>query len=263
MRHAVKVAYDGTRFSGSQVQPGLRTVHSEVAKALRDLTGEEPRLLWAGRTDRGVSAAGNVVAFETAHPADTLLPALTFRMEDCWAWALAPVGEAFEPRHAVRRRYRYHLRSDLDAKALESALRPFVGTHDFTAFSRLEPGVNPMRTVERVEVARRGAFLLVDVAGPSFLWNQVRRMVEAGRRVAEGDLAEGAIAAALAAGAPADLGTAPPEPLVLLDVEYADVPFHEADASLRRRLFERLRERVREAEREEAVLRALLGGSDP
>lgn len=260
MRYAVKVAYEGARFSGSQVQPGLRTVHSEVARALAALGGPpEPRLLWAGRTDRGVSAAGNVVVLETEHPAASLLPSLTFRMEDVWAWALAPVGEGFEPRHAARRRYRYHLRSDLDAKAMEAAMAPFVGEHDFTAFCRLEPGVNPVRRVDAVRAGRRGAFLLVDVEGPSFLWNQVRRMVEAGRRVAEGELAEKEVRRALDEGKPADLGTAAPEPLVLMDVEYDGLRFEAAEPSLRGRLFSTLRRRQEARGLELAVGDALLG----
>lgn len=265
MRVAVKVAYDGARFSGSQVQPGLRTVHAEVAGALRALGATDdpagPRLLWAGRTDAGVSAAGNVVVFETELAPASLLPALTFRMEDAWAWALAPVREDFEPRHASRRRYRYHLRSDLDAKEMEAAMAPFVGTHDFTAFCRLDPSVNPVRRVSRVGVTRRGAFLLVDVEGPNFLWNQVRRMVEAGRRVAEGGLSPDAIPRALADGRPADLGIAPPEPLVLLDVTYDGLAFDRGDPALRGRLLTTLRRRQEARELELALGDAILGAA--
>lgn len=259
MRVAVKVAYDGSRFSGSQVQPGLRTVHSEVAKALVALGAPaEPRLLWAGRTDRGVSAAGNVVAFETSLPLSNLLPSLTFQMEDVWAWAVCEVDEAFEPRHASRRRYRYHLRSRLDAATLEAALQPFVGTHDFTAFARLEPGVNPRRSVHAMRVVRDGAFLRIDVEGANFLYNQVRRMVEAGRLMAEGELPPSEVREALATGRAADFGIAPAEPLVLLDVEYDHLRFHVPEGL--DRLQERLRRRFEEREREARVLRDLLGG---
>lgn len=259
MRVALKVAYDGTRFSGSQIQPGVRTVHSEVAKALVALGAKgEPRLLWAGRTDAGVSAAGNVVVVETDHPVETLLPALTFQMEDVWAWAWAEVDADFEPRHANRRRYRYHLRTDLDAAALEAALQEFVGTHDFTAFARVEPGVNPRRTVTSATVAREGRFLRIDVEGPNFLYNQVRRVVEASRLMAAGYLAPAIVRDALATGRYSDFGIAPPEPLVLLDVEYDKLPFHAPET--RGRVQERLRRRVDERERELRILRDLLGG---
>src|SRR5205823_12867234 len=80
-RYAVKVAYDGAKFHGSQAQPALRTVHSEVAQALAKLGTDEPRLRWAGRTDAGVSARGNVAAFETEFDRGRLLQALTRNME--------------------------------------------------------------------------------------------------------------------------------------------------------------------------------------
>jgi tRNA pseudouridine38-40 synthase len=231
------VAYDGTRFAGSQVQPGVRTVHGEVARALHEIDPDAPLgLRWAGRTDAGVSARGNVVAFETTHPAESLCAALTFRMEDAWCWALAPVDAAFEPRHARLRLYRYFLRSGADAAAVEKALRPFVGTHDFTAFCRLEEGVNPTRTVREVAARRDGPFVVVDVAGESFLWNQVRRMVEAARREAAGEIAPGRIADALAAGKPADLGTATPEGLLLLDVRYDGLAWTPAPAKVTARM---------------------------
>ncbi|HVM45122.1 MAG TPA: tRNA pseudouridine(38-40) synthase TruA [Candidatus Thermoplasmatota archaeon] len=256
MRIALKVAYDGTRFAGSQVQPDVRTVHGELAKALRELGAREPRILWAGRTDAGVSAAGNVAVVDDPPVAPaSLAPALTFRMEDAWAWAWAEVPDAFEPRHARRRRYRYHLRTALDAKLVEDALRPFVGTHDFTGFARLEPDVNPVRTVFAAHARRDGPFVLVDIEGESFLWNQVRRMVEAARRVAAGELPRARIEQALAAPQGADLGTAAPEPLLLLDVEYAGLRFHDE----RRRVVERLERRVEDAELRLTMLRSLGG----
>lgn len=255
MALALKVAYDGTRFAGSQVQPpGIRTVHAEVAGALVALgVGPEPRLRWAGRTDAGVSARANVVALDPPLAPDALLPALTFRMKDAWAWAWAEVPDGFEPRHATRRWYRYHLRTPLEAKALEEAMAPFVGEHDFTAFCRLEPGLDPVRRVQAIGVKRAGAHLLVDVHGESFLWNQVRRLVEAGRRVATGELPAGEIARGLAEGKPRDLGCAPPEPLVLMDVVYEGVTFREGDA----RVFERLQKATTQMEDHLTVLRAL------
>lgn len=256
LRVALKVAYDGTRFAGSQVQPDVRTVHGELARALESLGATRPALSWAGRTDAGVSAAGNVVAFEPPLAPPELLPALTYRMEDVWAWAWVEVPDAFEPRHARSRTYRYHLRTQLDARRVGDALQAFVGTHDFTAFARLELGVEPRRKVLRATATREGPFVLVDVVGENFLWNQLRRMVEAARRVAAGDLPRRAIEEALASGKPADLGTAPPEPLVLMDVAYDGIAWRDE----RERVFSRLDRRRAEAELGLAVLRALRGG---
>lgn len=255
MRVAVKVGYDGARFHGSQVQPGLRTVHSAVADALREMGHDDPRLLWAGRTDAGVSAAANVVAFETHLAPASLLPGLSFRLADAWAWAWAEVDAAFEPRRARRRTYRYFLRTSLDAGALADALRLFEGTHDFTAFARLEPDVDPRRTVFATSARREGPFVVLDVTGESFLWNQVRRMVSAAERVADGRASAGEVEKALARGATADFGTAAPEPLVLLEVEYAGVTFVEERA----RVATRMVARVEEAELRLRMLRAVRG----
>jgi tRNA U38,U39,U40 pseudouridine synthase TruA len=116
--------------------------------------------------------------------------------------------------------------------------------------------------VTRIDVVRRGALLVIDVVGESFLWNQVRRMVAAARRVAEGEVAPDAVARALAGGPRVDLGTAPPEPLLLLDVAYGDeARFVAAPEADRARLFERLRRRIEAREVEDAVLRDVLRGA--
>lgn len=255
LRVAVKVGYVGARFHGSQVQPGVRTVHGELAAALRDMGHDEPRILWAGRTDAGVSAAGNVAVFETGVAPRSLLPGLSFRMEDAWAWAWAEVGEGFEPRHAARRSYRYLLRTDLDAARVEVAMRLFVGTHDFTGFCRLEPDVDPRRTVFGASARREGPHVVIDVEGESFLWNQVRRMVSAAERVADGRAAAQDVERALERGAPADFGTAPPEPLLLMDVEYAGVGFARHDEP--QRVASRLARRIEDAERDLLLLRTM------
>lgn len=255
MRVAVKVGYFGPRFHGSQVQPGVRTVHGELADALRDMGHEAPRILWAGRTDAGVSAAANVAVFETHLAPRSLIPGLSFRMEDAWAWAWAEVGAGFEPRHAARRRYRYLLRTGLDEAALGAAMRLFEGTHDFTAFCKLEPDVDPRRTVTRTAARREGPNVVLDVEGESFLWNQVRRMVAAAERVADGRLDARDVQEALARGAPADFGTAAPEPLMLMDVEYAGTAFTRHDEPARATA--RLARRIEETQRELLLLQTM------
>lgn len=255
MRVAVKVGYDGRKFHGSQVQPGVRTVHGALAQALTQMGHEEPHILWAGRTDAGVSAAGNVAAFETHLAPASLLPGLSFRLEDAWAWAWAEVNASFEPRHATRRRYRYFLRSELDPASIADAMRIFEGTHDFTGFCKLEPDVDPRRTVHATSARREGPFVVIDVTGESFLWNQVRRMVSAAVRVADGRVAAKDVEMTLARGTRADLGTADPEPLILLDVEYDGLAFHEDRA----RVAPRLDARVADAELHLTTLRTMRG----
>lgn len=259
VRVALKIAYDGTRFSGSQVQPeGIRTVDGELRAALAKLGWDASRIRWAGRTDSGVSAAANVVVVDAPVAEPRLLRMLTFGMEDAWVWAFTEVPEEFEPRFASRRRYRYLLATEHDAKAIGEPLRLFEGTHDFSSFARLEEGPTPIRTVLSTTATRQGPFVVVDVVGENFLWNQVRRMVSAADAVASGRATPDVIRAALAGETRIDLGLAPPEPLVLVDVEYDWLTFDAVDIRLQQLLFSRLATRLARLRLKEATLRELL-----
>lgn len=223
-RVAVRVAYDGAAFAGSQRQPDRRTVEGEVLQGLVGMGAIEGAgqagFQCASRTDKGVSAAGNVVAFDTGFRLDVLLPALGAATEDVWPHALATVPPDFDARRARARRYVYLLPAEgLDAALLDDALQRFVGTHDFRCFARLEPGVEPVRAVTRLAAEPAEGFWAVHVEGESFLWNQVRRMVSAAQRVARGEALLEDIARGLR-GERVDLGTAPAEGLVLADVDH-------------------------------------------
>lgn len=223
-RVAVRIAYDGSAFAGSQRQPDQRTVEGELLRGLAKVGAISDsvahRFECASRTDAGVSAAGNVVAFHTTFRLDALLPALGAATEDVWPYALAQVPRDFEARRARRRTYCYFLPEEgLDGARLGEALQRFAGEHDFRSFGRIEPGVDPVRRVTRVAVARQGPFWALTVEGESFVWNQVRRMVEAARRVAAGEASLDDIDRGLR-GERVELGCARPEGLVLLDVDH-------------------------------------------
>lgn len=223
-RVALRIAYDGTRFAGSQRQPDQRTVEGELLRGLAKVgaieDAERSGFQCASRTDRGVSAAGNVVAFDTAFRADVLLPALGATTEDVWPHGLALVPAAFDARRARSRTYLYALPPEgLDEALLRAAFARFVGEHDFRSFARLEPGVDPVRRILHIEVARGEGALRILVQGESFLWNQVRRIVAAAQAVARGDATLEDVDGGLR-GERVDFGTAPPEPLVLMDVDH-------------------------------------------
>lgn len=267
-RVALRIAYHGPAFAGSQRQPDQRTVEGELLHGLARIraaaSAEQARFQCASRTDRGVSAAGNVVAFDTDFRLDALLPALGAATEDVWPYALAVVPNDFEARHARKRAYLYLLDAPgLDRARLDEALQRFVGTHDFRCFGRLEPGVDPVRTVLAVRVDGRDGAWGIRVEGESFLWNQVRRMVEASRRVAAGEAALADIDRALK-GERLDLGTAPPEPLVLLDVDHSLA--WQGNSAARDAALHQLATRMARLERERRVLgtlREAVGGTGP
>ncbi|MGQ0535931.1 MAG: tRNA pseudouridine(38-40) synthase TruA [Methanobacteriota archaeon] len=262
-RFAVKVAYDGTRFQGSQRQPHGNTVEDALLSALC-LVGavdvpKAARFLMAGRTDKGVSARANVFAVATDMAPGALLPATGARLDGVWPWAYAEVPPRFHPRAAIRRRYRYFLPAHaLDAGAFDRAIQLFAGEHDFAAFSRREEGRGTVRRIDRIGVRRRTGLLVVDVEGESFLWHQVRRIVAAAREVAAGDATEDEIVAALSDPAPSRtrFGIAPAEGLVLLDVAYDGLRFRSV-AAARRRMREALLATERGARVQQELSKAL------
>ncbi|HET9346414.1 MAG TPA: hypothetical protein VFO05_12010, partial [Candidatus Limnocylindrales bacterium] len=154
-RYRARVEYDGTDFAGFQAQPGTRTVQGELEAALARLSGGDRQPVdGAGRTDAGVHAEGQVIAFtysgrltaaELGRALDALLPA------DVAIRDVRTTTARFHPRYAARdREYRYTvwngprsplrertalgLRVPLDTDAMAQAASVLVGRHDFSAF---------------------------------------------------------------------------------------------------------------------------------
>lgn len=221
-RVALKVAYDGRGFHGLARQPGLRTVEGDILRALlRDGAIRDPkadRFHTGSRTDRGVSAIGNVVAFNTHLESDAAMRVLNHIEDDVWAWAHVPVPQDFNARRAQERSYAYALSADHDVAELQSTLSMFQGEHDFRNFTR-----DRTRTTARIDVAtavRDGGSVRLSFVAPSFRWNLVRRLVAAALQVEAGAVSREDVAVALAGTSRADFGLAPPEPLTLLDISY-------------------------------------------
>jgi len=229
-RYALKVAYDGTAFNGSQRQPEpARTVELDVTKAARGLgiLGDDGWFVLGGRTDAGVSALGNVGALDTEFDEGALVVALNSQLEDVWAYGMARVSNEFNPRYATLRWYRYLIeREGIDIKKAEDAARLFAGDHDFTHFSKLDDTADrsPLRRIDSIEVVEKGDFIALDVRGESFLWQMVRRVAGAVQGIASGKVPVEVVKAALHR--PKDYqGEAfpplPPEGLWLMDTMYS------------------------------------------
>ena len=225
MRVALKIAYDGGAFFGHQRQPDRRTVEGECLAALRaGKILQNPRESFfrsASRTDRGVSAIGNVIAFDGSLEPEAALGAFNDKSRDVWAWAFAAVPDSFHPRHALERWYRYLLLDDVPVDPLREAARLFVGAHDFQSFCS-EPVSGPM-TIESIGVTRADQATFIDVRARSFRRGMVRRIVAAMLAAIRGEATVNEIQDALAGGRH-DFGSVNPEPLVLMDVGY-EFPF--------------------------------------
>ena len=230
VRYAARVEYDGTGFAGFQVQPGRRTVQGEIEAALSRIAGGRPvRIDAAGRTDAGVHASGQVIAFDWPNggpAADRLAPGLDALLPtDVAVHGLRRVPGAWRPRSAARYRdYRYTVwngprsplrertalgvRDPLDVAAMAAAAQVLVGRHDFSAFGGSHR--QPVRTLHAVRIRRVGRTVTIDVRGQAFLRQMVRSLVAALLRVGRGEATAGDLSAALSGSGRAFSGAVAP-----------------------------------------------------
>jgi tRNA pseudouridine38-40 synthase len=221
-RVVLKFAYDGTNFYGFQRQPGKVTVEGELVTALVKIgaikSARECGYRSSSRTDRGVSAMGNIVSVRTSFPAASICSAVNSELEDIWVYSAVEVPEAFNPRAARQRWYRYYLaKAGQDQKVMNEIARRFVGVHDFSGYSRKDKR-NPMREIESIEIADSGMFYSIDFRAESFLWNMVRRIVWMMNEGSSGRIPLDAIGPGSVRKSKR-VGLSPPEYLVLVDID--------------------------------------------
>ncbi|QAU11758.1 tRNA pseudouridine(38-40) synthase TruA [Halorubrum sp. BOL3-1] len=251
---AFRVAYDGREYAGFQRQPHAHTVADALLDALAQhgivdrgdgpTHATPPGYAAAGRTDAGVSAVAQTVAFE----APTWLTPRAFNGHlpgSVRVWAAADVEDGFHATHdAVRRTYRYYLYAPdtadrgssgtahrdpehaVDDERFRDALARFDGDHDFHNLTSDETGT--VRDLDARATREGDALVVVELAADGFPRSLVRRVVAAVRAVGRGT-ADLAWIDRLLAPEPVPgergVGPAPPEPLVLWDVAYPDAEF--------------------------------------
>ena len=230
VRRAFRVAYDGQDFHGFQRQPDVATVSDTILEALRALgvidEGVPDGYAAAGRTDAGVSALAQTVAFEAPEwlgPAalNSELPAAVR------AWASADVLPQFHATHdAIEREYTYHRYAPgASVGRARDALNQLSGEHDFHNFTPDETGT--VRTVSG-NIEADGDYYVITLRAGGFPRQFVRRAVTVIDAVANGaadsDRIERLLGPAPLDG-PAGVAPAPPEPLVLTGVAYPSVSF--------------------------------------
>jgi tRNA pseudouridine38-40 synthase len=224
MRLAFRVSYLGSRFFGSQMQAEYRTVEGEFIAACQRLglfsDWREAGFLSAGRTDRGVHACGQVVAFTTDVP-DRAIQTLNLQLPpDCWCTGYAEVAPEFHPRYDTKSRtYRYYFsKTPADVAAMERAANYFIGHHNFTNFARVRDK-NPWRNILEIGIGENEDFTYLEVKAESFLWHQVRCMATALLQVGEGEADETFITSLLKGEVKRSPQPAPAEGLVLHDTD--------------------------------------------
>ncbi len=237
------VEYDGTDYYGFQVQSGKPTIQGELERVLERLTGQPTRVRYAGRTDAGVHATGQVL---TAAP--------TWRhslvdLERAWN-ALLPAAIAvhqvesvadpsFHPRYSARsrvyhytvwtapwrsplhRRYAHYEPKLLDVPLMNEAAALLVGTHDFASFGQPTQGDVTIRNIHRAAWRQTGQSLVFEIEANAFLRRMVRTIVATLIEVGAGRQSVGDVVNILAAAnRSAAAAPAPACGLCLVEVKY-------------------------------------------
>jgi len=248
----VILSYDGSDFSGWQVQPDAPTVQGTLASAIGRITGEKVLPQGSGRTDAGVHALAQVMTFvtESSVPTDNFLKALNDILPP--SVRVLEVAEApadFHARHSARAktyryriyresicppflaRYVWHYPYPLAEEEMRRSAELVVGEHDFTSFAAVDPergsgeaAAAPVSNVRKIFLSsweRLGNELVYTVRGSGFLHHMVRNLVGTFILVGKGTLQVEDVTRILAARSRSAAGaTAPASGLYLVDVEY-------------------------------------------
>src|SRR5690242_13304421 len=242
------LSYDGSEFSGWQVQPDAPTIQGTLASAIGRITGEKVLPQGSGRTDAGVHALAQVATFATESPipADNLVVALNDILPPAIRiLQAAEVSLDFHARKSARAktyryrmyraaicppflaRYVWHYPYPLKEEAIQEAAAFVVGEHDFTSFAAVDPergkdeAVSNVRTIFSSEWGRNGDEFAYRVRGRGFLHHMVRNLVGTFLLVGKGPLRPEDVRSILEARNRSAAGaTVPASGLYLVEVEY-------------------------------------------
>jgi tRNA pseudouridine38-40 synthase len=245
-RIRLELSYDGTAYSGWQVQPDQATIQGELQRVLTRIEEAPVTVHGSGRTDAGVHAFAQVAAFDLRNPIppENLQRAMNRLLpKDIRVNAVSVAAADFHPRHqATAKTYRYriyrdavcppferffvwHQHAPLEEQAMERCAPLYVGCHNFRAFAaadeRYTPEADMHRKIFSMDLRREGAILRFEVRGSGFLKHMVRNLVGALVEVGVGNLTESDVAAMLTSGQRSmGIRTAPASGLFLVNVEY-------------------------------------------
>lgn len=238
------IEYEGTNYSGWQLQPSLPTIQGALVSAVKELTGEAVEVRGASRTDAGVHAFGQVAAFNTS----SLIPAFNIRQglnsylpKDIIVKDASDAPAEFDPRRdstgkvyrydilnrsypsALRRNFVWHVFKPLDLRLMRGGAGHIIGEKDFSSFRAADSDApHSVREVTSVAVEEKGdGFIEIEVRGTAFLRHMVRIMVGTLVAVGKGKLKPEGVARIIEAKDRSAAGmTAPPQGLTLIEVRY-------------------------------------------
>lgn len=195
---ALEITYDGTSYSGWQIQNNAFTLQGLIQAILGEILKTPSKLIASGRTDTGVHAIGQIASFKTSSQMqeDEFQRALNSKLpHDVRVIRVFEVPLSFHPRYSAKRRwYRYIIHNgkipvpffknytlwvkrELDVRLLKIYCNKLLGTHDFTSFATLKMGEIPYREVFDFECFRKEDFVVFDIVANGFLRKMVRTII--------------------------------------------------------------------------------------
>ena len=243
VRIRMTVEYDGSRYHGFQIQHNANTVQAELEKGIKNLTGEEISIICSGRTDAGVHALGQVVAFDTqtSIPGDKWQFALnSFLPADIQIIESSQCNPHFHPRfdarsktyhyllyrqskgHIFYRNYALYNTDVLDITAMQAGGQLLEGRHNFKSFCASGSSAKTFeRSIYRCKVIENEPFLCLEIKADGFLYNMVRIIMGTLLEIGRGNYQPETISDIIATQDRTKAGpTVPPQGLYLVEVEY-------------------------------------------
>ena len=245
-RVMLTVAYDGTAYSGYQLQENAPTIEGEVNRCLKEWLGEEIKVIGGSRTDAGVHALCNVAVFDTDSriPGEKISYALNQRLpEDIRIRKSQEVAADFHPRHCesrktyeykivnskfpipTKRLYYHFTYSSLDTDKMQESAAYLVGEHDFKSFCSIHTQAkSTVRTIYSLTVEKQGDLIVIRVTGSGFLYNMVRILAGTLLQAGSGERKPGEMTQILNAADRSAAGpTAPACGLTMIGIEFEGI----------------------------------------
>jgi tRNA pseudouridine38-40 synthase len=213
MYYLIKFGYDGSMFSGFQRGNGSNSVEDSIIRILEKYEISN-NIESAARTDRYVSAKGNVMLINTEKNIASVMGILNARIPYMFFYSYAIMKDYFNPRHNSMKKYSYIITGKIDIKQLMETLNEFVGQHDFKNFCRVDSR-NTVRTVNSINYTMHNGFYIINIYGKSFVWHQIRSMMAFALMGNRHPFSTGSKFTYLA----------DPTPLTLIDISYDNVDF--------------------------------------
>jgi tRNA pseudouridine38-40 synthase len=247
MRIALKFAYLGNDYYGYQIQPGVSTIEGKLLKALKDCGAlkniSKARYAASGRTDRGVHALGQVIAFDTDN-AEAVKPGIiNSALAQIWVYAWARVDDNFNARtSAMEREYLYVFwGKGLDIEKMKDSASIFPGRHDFRNFADEDKEKTTVCDIKRISIHNEGDWFYLGITATRFLQHMVRKIAASLKLAGKGEIDRERLSKMLDCSITDTLQPLDANGLILKNVVYPDIKWN-IDGYARSRAVEDIQE---------------------